>query len=187
MISSGEDMTENYPRPIPTEGVWCAVFLQNAWSFLYERMEEWPYGSYLFAMEKSRTGQVLSKVIDLADWWSGRAIFTNCSPLITSRPGDMFPPDDDWIKSELETIRPGIVLACGAHSRRAIPGLWSGPLVISPHPTARKLHRDTFEAVRQTLHAWHPGQAPFRYEIQSTPSGPVVVNRSPDTKQQNLF
>lgn len=64
-------------------------------------------------------------------------VWDNASPKLAGMSSGRFPPDSEHIRSVLDEIRPGIVLAFGRVAQKGILSLWGGPVVCGPHPTAR--------------------------------------------------
>jgi len=116
------------------------LFLQHAWSSLYAG-RHWPRRSWLRALKRSRSGRRLGRLI--ADLDDGLAdpyeICHNTTSLVGETPASKLPADPIHIRSLLARYKPGAVIACGRQAEAALCELWDGPLLVVPHPAARRL------------------------------------------------
>jgi hypothetical protein len=121
------------------------VFLQNAWSPLYAG-GTWPRRSWLKALARSRSGQRLRIIVkdefDLCE---------NTTPIVGETPNSVIPPDIEYIKSIINKREPEAIVACGKQAEKILSELWSGPLIITPHPAYRVLKNSVYERVRELL------------------------------------
>ncbi|HYF07664.1 MAG TPA: hypothetical protein VD970_08585 [Acetobacteraceae bacterium] len=64
-------------------------------------------------------------------------VWDNASPRLADASSGAFPPDPAHIRAVLAEVRPRVVLAFGRIAEQGVRPLWSGPLIVGPHPTAR--------------------------------------------------
>lgn len=85
---------------------------------------------------------------------------TNASPRIGSTAASKFPMDPAYVRAELETNRPAVVLLCGAEAQKAkdYVDLWAiaqdlddFPVIACPHPAWRMLSRQDSARVKSAL------------------------------------
>jgi hypothetical protein len=143
------------------------TFLQNAWFHrplhgwhkqkgvavpLPEWSSEWRLG-WLWATGRCRSGNRLRKLLGEDCFEREDMAFSNASPKVSY--GDSagkFPADPKWIASELDLHKPDVVVCCGTVAGQAVPPLWSGPMVVVPHPASRLVTDKLYiEAVRTLL------------------------------------
>lgn len=121
------------------------VFLQNAWSPLYAG-GTWPRKSWLKALARSRSGQRL-KIIVKDDF----DLCENTTPIVGAEPNSVIPPDKEYINEIINRRKPDAIVACGKQAEKVLSELWSGPLIITPHPAYRVLKNNVYEKVRELL------------------------------------
>lgn len=110
------------------------LFLQNAWA-LYD-IGEWDRNSWMRALRRCHTGRKLNMVLG-TDWSNIHVDNTTRAVGVGSR--SKLPPDPEHIKSVLAYHTPDAVVACGKQAEAAIIPLWSGKLLVIPHPASRVL------------------------------------------------
>lgn len=130
-------------------------FLQNAWSTVYAG-RNWPRPSWLFALERSRSGQRLRVLLDDFDCCE------NTTPAVGATPDSILPPDEIHIRSILTQRNPDVVVTCGRQAEKALLRLWNGPLLSVPHPAHRLLTDALYREARDLLVTGFTGQLALR-------------------------
>lgn len=120
------------------------IFLQNAWG-----VEEGYVPSYeRESFRKSHTSKRLTEAIPDGTIFEIR----NCSPKIGIKSDSYFKADLEYIKEQINTIKPTLILACGKSARKAFEKLpLDIPIVYMPHPTYRALSKKITGDVRDTI------------------------------------
>lgn len=120
------------------------VFLQNAWSPFYAG-SEWPRCTWLPALADSPTGRRISLMVDDLD------VCENTTPITGCLPNSVVKPDFEHIKAILERRKPETVVTCGSQATKALQRVWTGSLLILPHPAKRGVRNALFEHARKLL------------------------------------
>jgi len=141
------------------------VFLQNAWSPVYAG-RTWPRRSWLMALERSRSGQRLRHLIDDYN------VCEQSSPVIHDNPRTIAEADHAHITTILKRRNPDVVVCCGDVARKALVGLWNGPLLAVPHPACRVLTNALYQEGRRLLST--SVTPTFRVQLRQTRDGIVM-------------
>jgi len=132
------------------------VLLQNAWSPLYAG-REWPRDAWLRELWRSRSGNMLSALIEAATGWD---IYpANVSPIVPANADDLPQADLEHLFSELRSQRPDRVIVCGTIALDAALRLWQmmptketeAPVMALPHPAWRNCRKQYFAIAGQRL------------------------------------
>ena len=117
------------------------VFLQNAWSPVYAG-KRWPRHSWLEALDKCKSGKKLKIMIgdDLTRVY-------NTTSAVSKWAGGVEEPDHALMDAIIRKERPKFIVACGLQAEAAVKQVWSGSLVVVPHPACRWLKDDFYRAV----------------------------------------
>ena len=135
-------------------------FLQNAYSPLYAGTI-WPYDLWLDALERSRSGVRLQRLIDATDNIID-FYFDNTTPEVAENPDDKLTPDVAHINKVLTKYNPKIVLALGNQAASALIPIWHGNLLWLPHPASRTVTNKLYKAAGRLLKKGFEG----RYRIK---------------------
>jgi hypothetical protein len=151
--------------------------MQNAWSPLWAG-GRWPRDRWLIALEKSRSGKRLARLIGCPPTEKSEYWFDNTTPIVGATPDSVVPIDRSHI-DRLLAIPPDAIIACGKQAEAAVAA-WSGPLLLLPHPAYRLLSDLTLDAARTILETGIPRRcrvAPTRdkrVEVTDLESGSVL-------------
>jgi hypothetical protein len=120
------------------------AFLQNQWvrdpervRALIERYGESyrrrliPYALFAGCLTGRRLQAAFGPVL------CSRITWEEASPVVTGSPRECPPADPAHIRAALERHQPGIVLAFGKIAAEGVRPLWTGNLIVAPHPAAR--------------------------------------------------
>ncbi len=134
---------------------YVVVFLQNAWSALYAG-DRWPRDSWLKALQRSRSGQRLevleaSYEIAAGDSKDSEFWYDNTTPIVGGSPDSVVPADHRHIREVIKSIGPRAVVACGRLAHAAVRPLWTGPLLLVPHPAHRVLTNALYRQAGEIL------------------------------------
>lgn len=132
------------------------IILQNAWSAHYAGWGVMPERTYLKALRRSRSGQRLVHLIH-HDW--SAYDFGNTTPQVGEFPYTQLPPDLDHVKM-LIANRP-LVIGCGRQAEEVLLALWTGPLIIVPHPACRILTNSLYQSASRAARAPFPSRLRF--------------------------
>jgi hypothetical protein len=122
------------------------AFLQNTWvknpeklSEIYSRHDE-EFRIRMIKLLLFSGGSITGKRLVNAFGRNicNQIIWEEGSPLITDNPRQFVPPEDEHIKKALEKYQPDLVISFGKANEKVIQKLWSGDLLILPHPAARQ-------------------------------------------------
>lgn len=131
------------------------VFLQNAWSEFYAG-HIWPRPSWLRALTRSVTGKRLMKMIDNLD------LCEETTPEVAPTASGKLPPDEAHIRAVLARRQPMLVVACGKQAEEALSRIWTGPLLVVPHPAARNLTNALYLEARALIESGFAERAALR-------------------------
>lgn len=110
------------------------VLLQNAWGVDDGYIPSLNKKSFI----SSHTGKRLREA--LPD--DCKVKIRNSSPHVGSVSSSNFPPDLDYVRSEIRKIKPDVILACGVNARIAVENVEvTVPVVFMPHPAYRQLSK----------------------------------------------
>ena len=109
------------------------AFLQNPWSQTWAG-KRWPRSSWLQALRESRSGKRLAVVERAAGI---EIVWDNTTPEVGDHPDSKLAPNFRHIRRVLARHEPDSVVAFGKQAASALSAIWSGPLLVVPHPTYR--------------------------------------------------
>ncbi len=166
------------------------VVLQNAWAYQPERVArngEWPYESWVWALQYSRTGQRLCRIFDTQDKWDS-AHFCNTTPMVGDCSGSKLPPNAEYVLGKIEKVRPRLVVACGKQAEALLTKEWSGPLLCIPHPTCRIVTNQLLFDAKDLVESGWKGRmkliqrrgAVEKVEVAIVPIGERLVEADPN-------
>lgn len=124
------------------------VLLQNAYIADREVEEGYVPDFSLRSFRESHTGKRLKNAIPEGVEVKVR----NSTPLIGQTADSFFPPSVLYVKCQIESIDPDIILACGKNANEAIDQLdLQCPVVKMPHPAYRQLSNKMLGRVKRRL------------------------------------
>ena len=105
----------------------------------------------------SRSGRRLERALPPA-----RVSYTNSSRVVGDGPESVHEADRAHIRRRLRDVDPDVVLACGKVAETAVTAVWSGAVVVIPHPASRSLTNDLLDQAREHLELRRPGRKALR-------------------------
>jgi hypothetical protein len=123
------------------------VILQNAYGVEEGYVPSFDRESF----RNCHTGRRLRRAIP--DSISTRII--NANPNIGDTSGSFFPPNGEYVKRNIDKIKPDIILACGVSAKKAIDSInVDVPVIKMPHPAYRALTNKTLDEVKENIQEW---------------------------------
>lgn len=121
------------------------IILQNAWSPLYAG-GIWPRESWLRALHRSRSGQRLKIMTDVAGP-EFEFDYDNTTAAVSAKPSGVCPPDLIHVTGVFARVQPHIVVLCGGQAA-ALPSRFTitQPTLLIPHPAYRVVTNALFRA-----------------------------------------
>jgi hypothetical protein len=116
------------------------VLLQNAWAHNADGAARMKANRrlWLWALAGCKSGDVLRLMLGDDCFERDDVHFDNTTPEVGIGSGSKLKPDLAYIKQQLETVKPRVVVACGRQAQDAIHrDLWRGSLLSLPHPAFR--------------------------------------------------
>lgn len=130
------------------------VLLQNAWAYNADGAARMKVDRrlWLWALANCKSGDTLRLMLGDECFERDDVHFDNTTPDVGIGSGSKLKPDREYIKQQLATIKPKVVVACGKQAHDAIAGLWNGPLISLLHPAYRyPPPLDAYRQAKQTL------------------------------------
>ena len=113
--------------------------MQNAYAFHLHRL---PFEKLLLSgrwwYPHSRAGARL-RILLPEIWCPEYVYFFNTTWKVGLKASDKYPPDFDYVRKWVDKLTPDVVVATGKQAEEVATEVWSGSLVVTPHPTYRCL------------------------------------------------
>lgn len=128
------------------------VFLQNAWahpssvSAMRESRRVW-----LYALALSRSGRRLVHLLGESFTSDEQYHLDNLTKEIGLSSNSNHKPQPHHIKAVIAEHDPTLVVGCGNSCAATLPTIWSGPLLLVPHPAFRLLTNDLYIEGRRLI------------------------------------